>query len=309
VSGSGLALFCEATVRTATPLALAALGETVAERSGVINLGAEGAIIGGAFGALVGASASGVAGGLVVGIASGALIGALFAMVVVWWRVDQIIAGTAISLLALGATGTLYRTMFGAGGAALSIPTLHPAPIPGLEAIPIVGVALFAQPVTTYALYAAAIIVWWWLRSTHSGLALRACGESPDAARGAGISVSRMRWGALIFAGSMGGLAGAVLVLAQAGTFADGMSAGRGFVAIAIVVLGGWHPLRVVAAAALFGAASALQTLLQTVAPGVPYQFFLALPYVVTIGAMARVSHRVSGRARAPDALGVSDAA
>ena len=300
--GAALSLFLEATVRAATPLALAAVGETVAERAGIINLGIEGALISGAFGALVGANAFGTWGGIVVAIAAGAAMGAIFAVFVIGLRTDQIITGTAMSLLGLGLTGMLYRTEFGTAGAALTTPTLHIVPIWGLSALPIVGHAFFAQPITTYIVYAATAATWWWLFRTHSGLALRACGEQPSAARAAGIRIDRVQALAVIYAGGLAGIAGGVLVIAQAGTFVEGMSAGRGFVAIAIVVLGRWHPAGVVVAALLFGAASALQTLFQSLGTNLPYQLFLALPYVLTLLALAGFA----GRSRAPAALGQS---
>lgn len=272
----------EATVRTATPLALAALGETVVERAGIINIGLEGIILAGAFGALVGASAS-AAGGVAAGIAAGVVTAAVFATFAVGVRADQIIAGTAVTLLALGATGTLYRSIYGASGAALSIPTIAPYPIPGLSGIPFVGRALFAQPLFTYLAYALVPAIWWVMYRTHVGLALRATGEEPEASRSAGVRLSRVRVAAILFGGVMGGLAGASLVLAQSGTFAEGMSAGRGFIAIAIVVLGRWHPVGVGIAALLFGGASALQFFFQAMGWSVPYQLFLLLPYALTL--------------------------
>ncbi len=281
MNGAAEALL-EATVRTATPLALAALGETVVERAGVINIGLEGVILAGAFGALVGANA-GAAGGIAAGIAAGAVTAAVFAAFAVGVRADQIIAGTAVTLLALGVTGTLYRSIYGAAGAALTIPTIAPYPIPGLSAIPFVGRALFAQPLFTYVAYLLVPAIWWIMYRTHPGLALRATGEAPEASRSAGVRVNRARFAAILFGGVMGGLAGASLVLAQSGTFAEGMSAGRGFIAIAIVVLGRWHPVGVGIAALLFGAASALQFFFQAMGWSVPYQLFLLLPYALTL--------------------------
>jgi general nucleoside transport system permease protein len=298
----GLTLFAEATVRMATPLALAALGEVVAERSGVINLGIEGALIGGAFGALVAAGSVGPVLGLAGGVVGGMLVALVFAAVTIGGRADQIIAGTAISLLGLGLTGVLYRAWYGTGGAALTTPTLAAIEIPGLVALPIVGRALFAQPLPTYLLVVLAVTTWWWMFRTHSGLSLRACGESPSAARVAGIAVRRVQLGAVLFAGALAGLGGATLVLAQAGTFAEGMSAGRGFIAVAIVVLGRWHPLGTLLAAVIFGAASALQTLFQALGSSLPYQLFLALPHLLTLAALAGFA----GRSRAPAALGVT---
>jgi len=300
MSGGPFTAFLEAGVRTATPLAYAALGELVVERAGVINIGLEGAIIGGAFGALVFAGAGGVSLGFAGAALAGILVAALFALFVVTLRTDQIITGTAMSMLGLGLTGTLYRTMYGSAGASLHTPTIAPAPVPGLSAIPVIGPALFDQPVVTYALYALVPALAWWFYRSVAGLALRAVGEHPEAARGAGISPDRVQWAALLFGGTMGGIGGGTLVLAQVGTFAEGMSAGRGFIAIAIVVLGRWTPFGVAGAALLFGAASALQTLAQTTGWAMPYQLPLAFPYVLTLVLLASARARTA----APAALG-----
>jgi general nucleoside transport system permease protein len=297
------AAFLEATVRTATPLALAAMGEVVVERAGVINISLEGVILSGAFGALVGATSFGVPGGYALSIAFGVLMSIVFAVFVVFLNADQVITGTAVTLLALGATGTLYRALYGATGAALSIPTTGPRAIPGLAAIPGLGSAFFNQPVVTYVWYLTVPAIWWWLYRTQAGLALRAVGESPDAAEAAGVRSTRVRFFAIVFGGALGGLAGGSLVLAQAGTFVEGMSAGRGFIAIAIVVLGRWHPVGVAMAALVFGAASALQYLLQALGLPLPYQLFLGLPYLLTLAALAGVA----GRVRAPAWLGRAD--
>ena len=203
-----IAPFLAATVRTATPLALAALGEALVERVGIINIGLEGAILAGAFGALVGATAGGLAIGYVAAIGGGLLISAVFAACVVALRTDQIITGTAITLLSVGATGTLYAAMYGTSGAALTLPTSAPVPIPGLSSIPVVGAAFFAQPPVTYAVYVLAPFLAWWLMHTHAGLALRAIGEQPSAAAAAGIRVDRLRVLAVLTGGALGGLAG-----------------------------------------------------------------------------------------------------
>jgi ABC-type uncharacterized transport system permease subunit len=300
---SSIPAFVEAAVRTATPLALAAIGEVVVERAGVINISLEGIVLAGAFGALVGATHGGVAGGFAVAILSGAALSLVFAVFAVWLRADQIITGTAVTLLAVGLTGTLYRALYGAAGAALSIPTVGNRRAPGLADIPLIGSGFFNQPVTTYLVYALCPAVWWWMHRTQAGLALRAVGEAPAAARAAGVRVWRVRFLAIIFGGMTGGLAGATLVLAQAGTFAENMSAGRGFIAIAIVVLGRWNPAGVAVASLVFGAASALQFLLQALGLALPYQLFLALPYILTLAALAGVASHV----RAPAALGRVD--
>jgi len=294
-----LSAFLESAIRTATPLGLAALGELVVERAGIINISLEGVILCGAFGALVGSGYGGVVGGFAGAIAFGIATSALFAWFVVRIRTDQIIAGTALTMLALGVTGTLYRALYGTAGAALSIATARPVAIPLFSRIPVIGAGLFNQPIASYVFYASIPLVWWWMYRTLAGLGLRAVGESPIAARAAGIRLARVRTLSLLFGGAMGGLAGGTLALAQAGTFAEGMSAGRGFIAIAIVVLGRWHPVGIAIAAFVFGAASAIQYLLQAAGLGLPYQLFLALPYVLTLAALAGVA----GRTRAPAGL------
>lgn len=297
---SGIEAFLEGVVRTATPLALAALGETVTERSGVINIGLEGSIIAGALGAVIGAPHGGAWAGFAFGAISGVAAAAVFALFAVMLRADQIISGTAVTLLALGGTGTLYHMLYGSEGAALNTPTLNPTTIPVLSQIPLVGTPLFAQPSITYVLYLLVPIVAWWMYRTHAGLALRATGENPAAAIAAGVRVRRLQFMAVLFGGALGGISGATLVLAQAGTFVEGMSAGRGFIAIAIVVLGQWTPLGTALAALLFGAASALQFYFQAVGSNLPYQLFLAFPYILTLVALAATQ----GRVAAPGALG-----
>jgi simple sugar transport system permease protein len=292
--------FLAAAVRVATPLLLAALGETVAERAGVINLGIEGAMLCGALASAIGSAWGGAWVGVAAALAAGAAASAVFALVAIRGKADQIITGTAITLGAVGLTGAVYRAVFGAAGAALSILTLPSIPIPGFSRIPLLGPALFAQPVTTYLAFAAVPLLWWLLNRTREGLAMRAAGESLAGARAAGIQIAAVRTRATIIGGAFAGVAGASLVLAQVGTFAERMTAGRGFVAIAIVVLGRWSPVGVLAAALLFGAATALQYLLQALGLDVPYQLFLMLPYLLVLLALAGAV----GRVRAPVELG-----
>jgi simple sugar transport system permease protein len=280
------AALVEATVRAGTPLALASLGEVLIERSGVINIGLEGSVLAGAFGAAVVAQALGADAGIIGGAIAGALIGALFAVFAVSLRINQVIAGTAMTLLALGLTGSLSRTLFGQRGIALTLPTLSATEIPGLRSLPIVGAALFAQPYIVYLAVLGTLAMHWWLSRTHAGLALRAVGESPVAAIAAGIDPDRVRWLAILVGCALAGLSGAVLVLAQSGTFVEGMSAGRGYIAIAIVALGRWRPLRVLLGACLFGASMALQFTAQALDWRLPYQLFLATPYLVTLAVL-----------------------
>ncbi len=292
--------FLAAGVRVATPLLLAATGETVTERAGVINLGLEGLMLAGALAATLGATAAGPWTGLAVAVLTGMVLAAGFAAVAIGARADQIIAGTALTLGAVGLTGTIYRQAYGTGGAGLALPTLLPMPIPGLARIPVVGPALFDQPVPTYLALLVLPLVWWVLFRTRAGLMLRATGESAAMARAVGVRTRLVRTAATIVGGGFAGLAGATLVLAQVGTFAERMTAGRGYVAIAIVVLGRWHPFGVAVASLLFGAATALQYVFQSLGLAVPYQLFLMLPYVLTLLALAGAV----GRVRAPADLG-----
>jgi simple sugar transport system permease protein len=279
---AALQSFLESSIRTATPLLFAAMGELVVERAGIINIGLEGIVIAGAFGALVGATHGGVIVGIAAGIAAGIVLALLFYVFVDLLATDQIVAGTAITILGLGLTGALYRTMFGASGAALSIATI-------------------SSGVLTLVAALLVPVAWWWMQRTHSGLALRAIGESPEAALASGVPIARYRLASLCIGGALGGLAGATLVVAQVGTFAEGMSAGRGFIAIAVVVLGRWNPIGIAVASFVFGAAMAMQYWIQALGLTIPYPIVLAVPYVLTLAALAGVA----GRVRAPRSLGV----
>jgi len=302
VSETEIVLFLESAVRLGVPLALAAMGESITERSGVINIGLEGCMIAGALGGALGALAFMDGGaGVLAGAVAGGVAAFVFAAFAIGLGTDQIITGTAITLGGLGFTGAVYQARFGVTGTALTLPTLAPMPVPLLSEIPLVGSALFAQAPTTYLAFALAPVLWYFLYHTEWGLELRAVGEQPDAAAAAGVRVRRVRFVATLFGGTLAGVAGAHLALAHAGTFAENMSAGRGFIAIAVVALGRWNPLAVLAAALLFGAASALQYLLQALGLDLPYQLFLALPYLLTLAALAGWL----GRARAPAALAI----
>lgn len=300
LESAAIAGFLAAAVRVATPLLLAALGETVAERAGIVNLGVEGAMLAGALTSALGSSVAGPWEGVALAILSGALVSAVLGSVVVFAGINQIIAGTAVTLGCVGLTGAVHRAWIASGTAASVVPTLAPVPIPLLAELPVVGPALFAQPMLTYLGLVLVPLLWWLLFRTRAGLALRATGESAAMARAAGVRVRMVRMAAMVVGGALAGLAGASLVLGQVGSFAERMTAGRGYLAIAIVVLGRWHPVGVAAAALVFGAATALQFVFQAVGLDVPYQLFLMFPYVLTLVALAGAA----GRARAPADLG-----
>jgi simple sugar transport system permease protein len=272
----------------AAPVAFAALGETVAQRSGVLNIGLDGTmLIGAFFGMLVTFSSHSPWLGLAAGTLAGLGVCAVFAWFTVYLATDQVVVGTAVNLLALGLTGTLFRARFGQSGQLISLPKLpswH-----GLDGA--VLLLLLAIPA-----------VWWLLSRTAWGLAVRAAGEYPKAAEAAGFSVHRLRLGALLFGGLLGGLGGAYLSVGIAGSFAENMTAGRGFVAIAMVTFGRWRPAWVFAAALLIGAAESLQYRFQTFGWKVPFQLMIALPYLVALLVLVVVGKGTV----APKALGQS---
>lgn len=295
-----LVAFGAATIRVATPLAFAALGETITERSGVLNLGIEGAMLAGALGAALGAAGGHPWIGVGYAILAGTFATLVLAVAAVGFRADQIISGTAVTLAATGLTGLIAERRLGGVGA-MSVATLAPVRVPLLADIPVLGPIVFEQSVLTYVAVALAPLAGWLLFRTRFGLELRAAGESVSGAAAAGVRVGVVRSVATAIGGALAGLGGASLVLAQVGTFAERMTAGRGFIAIAIVVLGRWHPAGAMLAALLFGAATALQYLFQASGTTlVPYQVLIALPYLLALAVLATAV----GRSQAPAALG-----
>lgn len=289
----------DAAFRLAAPLLLAALGELVVERAGVVNIGIEGMMLCGAFAAFAASVATGQpAAGVAAGVAAACAMGALFAGFAVLRRADQIVVGTAINLLALGATGLGLRTLF--PDVIPSAPTVAEWRIPGLEDLPVLGPSLFRQTPFTYAALVLPVGFAVLLGRTRAGLRLRAVGEAARAADAEAVPVERVRVLAVLIGASLAGMAGAALPLAQANGFTEGMTAGRGFVALAIVIFGRWSCAGIVAAALFFGAATALQFRLQARGVQVPYPLALMLPYVLTLAVLAIAG----GRARAPADLG-----
>ena len=293
--------FLTSTVAMATPILLSALGELIVERSGVLNIGIEGAMLVGAFFGITAAYFSGsIALGLIAACAAAVALNALLAVLVVNLAVNQVVAGTAIDILALGLTGVFYRRLFGQTGSAFTITPMPNIALGPLARIPLVGRAFFNQSALVYVAIALVPIVAIIISRTRYGLELRAAGERPEAADALGLGVYRIRWQALMIAGVLSGLAGAYLTMAYTNTFIEGISAGRGYVALSVVIVGRWNAWGTAAASILFGAAMALQFGLQAVGTTIPYQFFLALPYVMTIVVLAFMG----GQADAPSALG-----
>jgi simple sugar transport system permease protein len=287
-------------VSLATPLLLAALGEIVMEKAGVINIALEALMLVAAFFAMYIAFSTGSP---VLGLAAAVLVtmllAAVFALLCVGAQTDQIITGAGLNIFALGLTGVLLRSFFGVTGAAITAPTFAILPVPLLSELPVLGNALFAQNALIYLTFLLIPVTYFLLTRTRFGLNLRAVGENPAAADAAGLPVKKLRFIAVLIGGVYCGLAGAYLSIAQANTFIEGMTAGRGFIALAIVIFAGWRPLRAALVALLFGVASALQFQFQALGLEIPYQFFLILPYILTI----LVAAIFRTRAQAPAAM------
>ena len=276
--------FFYATIRMATPLTLAAIGEVYLERSGVINIGMEGMMLLGAFFGVLGAALSGnPLVGLLAAIAIGALAALLFGLAVITLRANQIVAGAAVNITALGLTSFLPRVIFGIRPLPPQVTGIEVWPVPGLSNIPFVGHVLFEQSPVVYLTYFLVVISTFVLFRTTWGLKIRSVGEYPRAADTVGISVHSWRYGCTVLNGMLCGIAGASLSLAQLNTFVDNMTAGRGFIAMAAVVFGRWNPVGATIAALVFGAATALQLRLQAFEIGISSQLLLMLPYAVTL--------------------------
>jgi simple sugar transport system permease protein len=287
-------------VRFATPVLYAALGETITQRSGVLNVGVEGIMLVGAFMAVLGAVATGSPwGGLAVAIGAGLALGALHALFCVVLKVDQIVSGIGLIVLGLGLSGFSFRISLGAASAPVAVPTFDRIDFGPLSGIPGLGPILFNHHLLVYLGVALAVLLAWGMKRTGIGLTIRAVGESPAAADAAGIPVNRVRFLCTMAGGALAAVGGAYLSTAQLSGFVENMVAGRGFIAIACVVFGRWHPLGVLIAVLFFGMAEALQIRLQTLNPDIPYQFFVMMPYLLAIIALVLFA----GRGGAPASL------
>ncbi len=269
-------------VVASTPLLLAVEGELLAERSGIINLGLEGMMLAGAMTASIAAQSTGSAlAGFAGGILGAALVAAIFGVFVIHRKADQIVTGTAINLFALGATGFVYREL-----------QVFSAPVPRITFDAIVPLAWIVIPI------ALAVLLW----NTTFGLRLRACGEYPKAVRAGGGRPERYRWSAILIEALLAGIAGAYLSLGLSSGFAENMTAGRGYIALAIVIFGRWKYKGALLGTAVFGLAAAVQYALQASGKGLPFHLLLAMPYVVTLLILCGIA----GRVRAPEWLGRS---
>lgn len=295
-------------IRMAIPTGLAAVGEAFCQKSGVLNLSLEGMMLTGALTSYLGAYYSGMLWvGVPAGIGGGLLVGLLMALFTLQFKTEQIINGIVLVLLAQAGTSFTFQELFGDLTLTGRFDPMANWEIPGLSSIPGIGAVLFNQSPLVYLSALLIYGVWYLLNRTRFGLAVRAVGDRPAAADAAGINVNRTRWIAILVSGAMAGLGGAVLVVGQLGMFMQNVTAGRGWVAIALVIFGRWAPLRAMAGALLFGITDALQLRIQAAGGGiesnVPFEFFQAMPYLVTILVVVFATARAR-RSAEPEALG-----
>ncbi len=291
-------------VRIATPIIFAALGELITERAGVLNLGVEGMMLSGALaGFLVTYTTGSLWLGLLTAILAGAALGLLMAFMSSTLKVDQILTGLAINLLAVGVTTYGYRLTFTDVGTEnpATISTFGVIRIPGLSEIPLLGQVLFSQPLLTYIALLLVPVIAVFLYRTRYGLELRGLGDNPRAVDMKGVNITIRQYLAVMFGGMMAGVGGAFLTQVAAGIFVPQISAGRGWIALAIVIFGNWRPSLILLGALFFGFIDSFQLSLQAVGVDLPYQLLLALPYLLTIAAL--VFNR--GRSQSPLSLGI----
>lgn len=279
-----IALFLASGVRLCVPVLLAALGELVSERAGVFNIGLEGLMLFGAVFASIGFATTGSPVlGLGTGMLGGAIAAAILSLVIVMARANQIVVGIGFNLLALGVT-SLLRQVFLVDAQTGSVRSVSTLRLPGLSDLPIVGRAFFSQSPVFYAAVVIAVLLWVLFKYTRLGLILRAVGENASAADVSGIPVLPLRTGAVIFTGLMAGLGGAYLcIVASGGVFVDHMTAGRGYLAIAIVIFARWRPIRAVVVAFVLGCLEALQFQGQYLGLDIAPPLLLATPFVVAL--------------------------
>jgi len=288
-------------IAASAPLLLAAAGELVVERSGVLNLGVEGMMVTGAACGFAGCWLTGsIAIGALFGMAGGVALAAIFALLTLALAVNQVATGLALTIFGVGLSG-----LIGAGFVGEKITPAAHLHIPVLSDVPFFGLILFGQDAFVYLSIALIIGTWWFFYRTRAGLVLRAIGENHASAHALGYPVLKVRLAAVLFGGACAGLAGAYLPLAYTPFFIPGMTAGRGWIALALVVFASWRPARLVAGAYLFGAVSILQLHAQALGLGIPPQLMTSLPYLATILVLVLISRAGGiGGSAAPASLG-----
>lgn len=291
--------FLRATIRYSTPLLGASMGEAISERAGIVNVSLEGMMLFGALGGVLGAYYTEqlwIA--VLCAMLAGLLVAAVQAFFSITLAVNQVVVGIALNIASLGATTYISRSVFGVTESP-QVTGMEPLPIPLLSEIPFVGRILFDQSVLVYITYLLVPVVGFILMRTEWGLKLRAVGEHPEGAASLGVRVEGMRYAAVLICGLFAGLAGSFFSLVQLNMFVEGMTGGRGFIALAVVVVGKWTPRRLALVALIFGMLDALALRAQALALGLPYHLLLALPYLVTLLIYAGLV----GQARPPAAL------
>ncbi len=289
------------TLAAGTPLVYAALGELVTEKSGVLNLGVEGMmLVGAVVSFIVAATTKSPWLGVVAGMAAGAALSVLFAVVTLTLQANQVASGLALSLFGVG-----LSAFIGLDYVSVVIEPIRPLAIPGLSDLPVVGKLLFGHNPLVYVSLALFVAIQWFLFHSRAGLVLRAVGESPQSAHAIGYPVVRIRYLAVLFGGACAGLGGAYLSLAYNPSWTEGMTAGRGWIALALVVFATWKPWRVLAGAYLFGGVTLAQFQAQALGVDVPAQYLSMLPYVATIVVLAIISRDAATiKLNAPASLG-----
>jgi len=290
------------TIELSVPMAFAALGEVISERGGVINLGTEGVMLVGAISAFsVGFFMRSDLMGILLGALAGGLMGLLLAFVSISLRQDQILSGLGIYFLGLGLSGFLYDALFGNIGSTIRIEGLPQLSIPLLSQIPILGGSIFSLDAIEYLAFVFLVLVIFVIGRTTFGLNLRAVGENPSAADTLGVNVIKIKYIAVIAGAALAGVGGAYLAISSHAFQAENITAGRGFIAVAMVYFGKWKPARAFFGTFLFGAAYLLGSFFQVVGSMVPYYFLLMVPYIMTLVILVIIARR----ARQPAALGI----
>jgi len=291
--------FLQASIRFSTPLLGASLGEAISERAGMVNVSLEGMMLCGALGAALGVHyTDSLWAGVLFGVLAGVLVALIQGFFSITLAVNQIVVGIALNILSLGATTFISRSVFALTESS-RVRGFSPLPIPILADIPLLGDIFFKNSALVYLTYLLIPVVAFVLMKTEWGLKLRSVGEHPEAADSLGVPVLRTRYTAVLLCGALAGLAGCFFSLVQLNQFVEGMTGGRGFIALAVVIVGKWNPWRLALVALLFGMLDALALRAQALDIGLPYHLLLALPYLVTLLVYAGLV----GRARPPAAL------
>jgi len=279
-----------ASIRLAGPVLLVSLGETIGQRTGVLNIGIEGVMLGGALAAFAvtfsfGSPILGIAASIICGLVLGLFLSWMF----VTAKVNQVVAGVIFNALMMAAASYTYRALYGNSPTIQRVSGFGPIKIPVLSELPLIGPMLFAQSPLLYATFVLVGVFWYLLFKTTLGLSIVGVGEHPRSAEAAGISVTKIRYLGVMCSCAFAGFGGGYLMLTAINSYRDGITAGKGFIALAIVIFGAWNPTRVAVAAIVFGAADALQLSLQSAGVSIVPQILFALPYLLTIIAVSGI--------------------